>query len=179
MIRYLRWILRAGHRFKHRVVLLIDSKVVLGAITKGRSSSRPLNALIRKAAALCFAGGLVLHCVFISTKHNPADWPSRGDASSWPAALRQRAFRRCVQPTCPGCGLHPSKHPEHLPRRLRGQPGSKYNCCAGPAGGFAYDYDIDKWEPYHVWFARYADAIDKLAVHPLGRWKALAAGDGN
>ena len=179
LIRYLKWVLRSSSRFRHRVVLLIDSKVVLGAVAKGRSSSKPLNTLVRRAAALCFAGGLVLHCVFISTKHNPADWPSRGEASSWPAALRQRAFRRCVNLTCPGCGLHPSKHPQHLPRRLRGQPGSKYNCCAGPAGGFAYDYDIDKWEPYHVWFARYADAMDKLAVHPLGRWKALAAGDGN
>ena len=38
-IRYLRWILRAKARFRHRVVCLIDSKVVLGTISKGRSSS--------------------------------------------------------------------------------------------------------------------------------------------
>ena len=177
LIRYLRWILRAGRRFRHRVVLLIDSKVVLGAITKGRSSSRALNALIRKAAALCFAGGLVLHCVFISTKHNPADWPSRGDASSWPAALRRRAHRQFVPPNCPGCGRHPTKHPERLPRRCRGQPGSKYNCCDGPAGGFAYDYDANRWEPYYVWVARHADAIDKGADRPSRRWETLAAGD--
>ena len=73
MIRYLRWVLRSTQRFRHRVVLLVDSKVVLGAIAKGRSSSKSLNALVRRAAALCFAGGLVLHCVFIPTKHNPSD----------------------------------------------------------------------------------------------------------
>ena len=52
LIRYLKWVLRARTRFRHRVVGLIDSKVVLGAITKGRSSFRLLNALIRRAAAL-------------------------------------------------------------------------------------------------------------------------------
>ena len=176
MLRYLRWILRAGHRFRHRVVLLVDSKVVLGAITKGRSSSRPLNALIRKAAALCFAGGLVLHCVFISTKHNPADWPSRGDAKSWPAALRRRTHRKAAHPRCPDCGRLPAHHPERLPRRMRGQLGSKFNCCGGPAGGFAFDYDACKWEPYWVWVARYADEIDKETDNPSGFWAALAGG---
>ena len=56
LLRYLRWVLRAKSRFAHRVVLLVDSKVVLGAISKGRSSSKPLNALVRRAAAMCFAG---------------------------------------------------------------------------------------------------------------------------
>ena len=51
LIRYLKWVLRATSRFCHRVVLLIDSKVVLGAISKGRSSSKLLNAIVRRAAA--------------------------------------------------------------------------------------------------------------------------------
>ena len=38
LIRYLKWVLRARTRFRQRVLCLIDSKVVLGAITKGRSS---------------------------------------------------------------------------------------------------------------------------------------------
>ena len=33
LIRYLKWVLRSTGRFRHRVVLLIDSKVVLGADT--------------------------------------------------------------------------------------------------------------------------------------------------
>ena len=52
VIRYLRWVLRSSKRFRHRLVLLIDSKVALGAIAKGRFSSKPLNALVRRAAAL-------------------------------------------------------------------------------------------------------------------------------
>ena len=89
LLRYVRWILRSKKRFGHRLVVLLDSKVVIGAVTKGRSSSRPLNALLRQLAALCFAGGLVLHCVFIPTSHNPSDWPSRGGPATWPSALRK------------------------------------------------------------------------------------------
>ena len=71
LIRLVRWVLRSSKRFSHRLVVLVDSKVVVGSVTKGRSSSVPLNALLRKLAALCFAGGLVLHVVFIPTpKHD-------------------------------------------------------------------------------------------------------------
>ena len=151
----MRWIVRCKTRFSHRVVLLIDSKVFLGAITKGRSSSRALNTLVRRAAALSFAAGLVLHCVFVSTKHNPADWPSRGDRSTWPAALRERSYRPAHSSRCPDCGLLPKDHPRHLPRRERGQPASFRNCCDGGAGGYAYDFDSGVWVPYHVLYARH------------------------
>ena len=52
VILYLRLLLRSRQRFGHRVVLLVDSKVTLGVIAKGRSSSKHLNALVRRAAAL-------------------------------------------------------------------------------------------------------------------------------
>ncbi len=38
----------------------------------------PLNQLLRRLAALCFLGGLVLYVVFVPSAHNPADAPSRG-----------------------------------------------------------------------------------------------------
>ena len=88
LLRYVRWLLRSRSRFGHRVVVLIDSRVVIGAVTKGRSFSVPLNAILRRLAALCFAGGLILHCVFVPTSHNPSDWPSRGGPSTWPNELR-------------------------------------------------------------------------------------------
>ncbi len=98
LIRYVQWILRSRQRFGHRVVVLVDSKVVIGAVTKGRSSSPALNTLLRRLAALCFAGGLVLHCVFVPTSHNPSDWPSRGGPETWPADLfRGRRARRTAQ----------------------------------------------------------------------------------
>ncbi len=78
LIQYVQWILRTRRHFGHRLVVLLDSKVAIGAVTKGRSSSLPLNRLLRRLAALCFVGGLVLHCVFVPTSHNLADWPSRG-----------------------------------------------------------------------------------------------------
>ena len=71
--------------------MLLDSRVVIGAVAKGRSSSTRLNRVIKQIAALCFVGGLVLHLVFIPTEHNPADHPSRGDVSTWPPALRTRS----------------------------------------------------------------------------------------
>jgi hypothetical protein len=100
LLQYVKWILRSRKRFCHRIVVLLDSKVVIGAVCKGRSSSIPLNRILRQLASLCFAGGLVLHCIFIPTSHNPADWPSRGGPSSWPAALRQAGppnFERLVE----------------------------------------------------------------------------------
>ena len=71
LVGYVRWILRSRQRFRHKVVVLIDSKVVIGAVAKGRSSSVPLNRILRRLTALCFAGGLVLRCIFVPTSHNP------------------------------------------------------------------------------------------------------------
>ena len=66
VIRYLRWVLRSKQRFRHRVVLLVDRKVALCAIAKGRSSSKPLNTLVRRAAALCFASQVAWFCIVSS-----------------------------------------------------------------------------------------------------------------
>ncbi len=78
LLTYVRWVLRTPRHFGHRLVVLVDSKVVVGAVAKGRSSSVPLNRLLRRLAALCFLGDLTLHVVFIPSAHNPADAPSRG-----------------------------------------------------------------------------------------------------
>jgi len=88
LLRYVRWLLRSVDRFEHRVVVLVDSRVVVGACTKGRSSSVPLNRLVQRLAALCFAGGLSLYLVYIPSAHNPSDPPSRGPRETWPWALR-------------------------------------------------------------------------------------------
>ena len=93
LLRYVRWILRSAGRFGRRIVVLLDSRVVIGAVAKGRSGSLPLNRLLRRLAALTFAGGLILHLVFIPTSHNPSDWPSRGGPKTWPTALRRHGVR--------------------------------------------------------------------------------------
>ena len=118
------------------------------------------------AAALrqlfCFPGGIVLHCIFISTKHNPADWPSRGDRSTWPADLRRRHWNSTRPQGCPACIVVPTHHPKHLPKRLRGKHGTFRNCCVGPGGGFASNFDTCIWEPYSVLYARHLQSSEGL-----------------
>ncbi len=48
LICYVQWILRTRRHFGHRLVVLLDSKVAIGAVTKGRSASLPLNRLLRR-----------------------------------------------------------------------------------------------------------------------------------
>ena len=61
-----------------RVLVFIDSRVVLGACAKGRSSARKLNRVLRKVAAECLGGGYTLDLVWVPTWANPGDVPSRG-----------------------------------------------------------------------------------------------------
>ena len=61
-----------------RCVLLVDSRVVVGAFGKGRSSSKQLNRLLRSMVGWSIAGQVSLHLVWVGTKSNPADHPSRG-----------------------------------------------------------------------------------------------------
>ena len=74
----LRWVLRRPDRHRRRVVALIDSRVWIGAAAKGRSSSVPLLRLLRRVSALVLATGVVAHYIYIPSKRNPADAPSRG-----------------------------------------------------------------------------------------------------
>lgn len=141
LIHLVRWVLRCKRRFSHPLVVLIDSKVVIGGVTKGRSSSVQLNALIRKLAALCFAGNLILHCVFIPTSHNPADWPSRGPSDTWHPALRRGSTNRVRAKLCPACGVAPEHHPLSQPRLLRGTGLP----CEGLGPRFSYDHIEQKW----------------------------------
>jgi len=72
-----RWAIEQGAG-NHRVVILTDSSVCIGAITKGRSSSGGLLRVCRKLAALCLLHKIELLLVHLSTDDNPADAPSRG-----------------------------------------------------------------------------------------------------
>ena len=77
LVLFLRWLLRSGGNHSTRVVVLLDSAVLLGAAAKGRSSSQ-LNRLLRKVAAMTLAGNIQLHLIFVPSSENPADFPSRG-----------------------------------------------------------------------------------------------------
>ena len=75
------WVLRKGSPcYPRRVVLLQDSQVAVFSGTKGRSSSLPLLLPLRRTAALLLAGNLYVDRLWIPSKANPADGPSRGRA---------------------------------------------------------------------------------------------------
>ena len=60
-----------------RILILVDSRVALGALAKGRSSSRRINFVLKKTCAVCFAYGLYPELIWIPTWANPGDAPSR------------------------------------------------------------------------------------------------------
>jgi len=71
-----------------RVLVLVDSRVLLGALAKGRSSSRRINHVLKKISGRSLLSGIVFECVWIPTWANAADAPSRfTDLQSWRAKL--------------------------------------------------------------------------------------------
>ena len=73
----IRWVLSHPSAMGSRVVLLSDSTVVVGAASKGRSSSFQVLRCLRRSAALMLAGGLRVFVAWIPSESNPADGPSR------------------------------------------------------------------------------------------------------
>ena len=61
-----------------RVVNLCDSRVVVGAWAKGRSSSRQMNHRLRSCLPWILTGEVSVTNLWTDTKNNPADYPSRG-----------------------------------------------------------------------------------------------------
>ena len=60
-----------------RVVNLVDSFVVRGATSKGRSSSLGLSTVLRKVSSMQVAAALYLTLPFVPTRLNPSDDPTR------------------------------------------------------------------------------------------------------
>lgn len=73
----LRWVLSHPSAVGRRIVIYSDSRVAVGALTKGRSSSFRLLRLLRRAAALVLSSGLQVHYRWLPSGENPADGPSR------------------------------------------------------------------------------------------------------
>ena len=60
-----------------RVVNLCDSRVVVGAFAKGRSSSKNMNHGLRSCLPWLLTGDLQVSNLWVDTHSNPADYPSR------------------------------------------------------------------------------------------------------
>eukprot|EP00438_Fugacium_kawagutii_P017412 Skav229251 [mRNA] locus=scaffold2154:301110:302876:+ [translate_table: standard] len=76
-IHCLEWRLRNAGFQDARALHLLDSQVVIAVATKGRSSSRQLNRLLRKLGAMTLAAGVYPILAWIESHLNPADGPSR------------------------------------------------------------------------------------------------------
>ena len=66
---------RKFHGLRH--VLMVDNQVALSALSKGRSSSRSIQAPLRRINAVCLASQFRLCLAWVKSKWNPADGPSR------------------------------------------------------------------------------------------------------
>ena len=73
-----RWATRNAVTHHRRIPLLVDAKAVVGAATKGRSSSGILRGPLRALAAMTLAADMLLRIIYIPSESNPSDAPSRG-----------------------------------------------------------------------------------------------------
>ena len=98
LLLYIKRRARAGpSTHGERILVLCDSRVCVGAIGKGRSSSPALNAGLRRLLAYSVASHLYVCVIWLPTGANPGDAPSRNvPVAVWlrgaraAAALRQR-----------------------------------------------------------------------------------------
>ena len=81
------WHQASGVHGNIRLLNLCDSRVVVGAWAKGRSSSRRLNALIKRAVGPSLCSRVSIINLWVDTHHNPGDAPSRQTPLSPPAPL--------------------------------------------------------------------------------------------
>ena len=77
ILHLLKRLARDGHQHIH-VITFSDSRVVVGAGSKGRSSASSLNYVLRQISGCCMQHGFLLDLIWTPTWANPADAPSRG-----------------------------------------------------------------------------------------------------
>ena len=78
-----------------RIVMCCDSRVVVGEVSKGRSSSSLLNKHLRGLCALCMAHDIQLRVLWVGTDSNPSDAPSRHKPLPF-QSLAPIGSRRCL-----------------------------------------------------------------------------------
>ena len=80
----IKWRVLQHRQVNLRCIHLVDSLVVLHALTRGRSSSRKMRRTIMRISSYLLASGLRPLWAYINTKDNPADRPSRwGTRKRW------------------------------------------------------------------------------------------------
>ena len=73
----LEWRMRSKQNVHSKGLILMDSAVAIGALSKGRSPSQRLGPIVQKIDALLLASSFTPLIVWVRTDLNPADEPSR------------------------------------------------------------------------------------------------------
>ncbi len=77
ILHALEWRARTASFHSCRFLHLSDSQICLAVLTKGRSSSRRINRILRRISALCLCLNLYPLWAWVESRLNPADEPSR------------------------------------------------------------------------------------------------------
>lgn len=102
----------ALRRPSSRILIGIDSQVVLGALLKGRTASPPLNRMLQRSLPHALGGDLYGSYGYVPSLANVADDPTRG------AAIRPPSYRTGWRQLCKG-----SLNCLTSPQELAGLPG--------------------------------------------------------
>lgn len=79
----IRWMLKRPNAIGTRVMMMNDSQVTVGVMTKGRTSSHILLRRMRSIAAHTLASGVITYTRWIPSHLNPSDRASRKYAPRW------------------------------------------------------------------------------------------------
>jgi hypothetical protein len=83
-----------------RIVILCDSQVVVGALSRGRSASRKLNRAVKAFIPLLLPAHLYMAILWVPTGANPSDAPSRDSSlHAWLAQAKKEASERLAKAT--------------------------------------------------------------------------------
>ena len=77
LLSSVQWRLRSKSNVASRGLHVLDSAVVIGCVSRGRSPAASLRPILEKSNALMLAGSLVCLLGYVRTEDNPADKPSR------------------------------------------------------------------------------------------------------
>jgi hypothetical protein len=94
----IRWRARSPWFHHQRFLHLIDSRVVLSTVSKGRSSSYNLRRVLSKINAYCLAAHLWPKLAYVASELNPADTPSRAKREVKKHKFKNSGTRRLSQP---------------------------------------------------------------------------------
>ena len=124
------------HTVGTRALYGIDSRVVCGKVRKGRSSSYRLNGVQRTLTGYLLAARILPCLIWVGTKSNSSDHPSRGAPLPAPEPPPAWAAPH-LAPMVRAADVVPHARAAK-PRPVRGLGGAPTSCCSDDGSGSAW-----------------------------------------